>query len=509
MANTIIINREIWETRVAVLEKGILQDLYFERHSDVGLEKAFIAAEIENVLPGIQTAFVNIGQKKSGFLHISEVDRSSYVEKLLEEDGSVDVEAPKPKKRINKNQMLIANFFKKNDKVLVQVKKEAAGSKGAKLTTCYTIPGKYLVLMPNINHVGISSKIEQKTERARLKEIIERNLPKEMGAIIRTDAELKSEQDLVRDLKFLLSTWKNVEKKFKGAKTGEILFSDLPIAVRTIREHIDNEEVVVYCDHQEDLDNIETFVKKFMPESKSNIKTHLEKRENLFEKFNINKQVDQLLEKKVHLKSGGNIIIEHTEAMTVVDVNSAKCVGKSNQDETSLQTNMEAAKEVVRQLRLRNIGGIIVIDFIDMTTQAHRQSLFSLLQNELKKKDKLKSTTLRVSELGLVQMTRKRSGKSIEQQLTQSCSSCRGLGVVKSIFTQSFSVLRKIKENILEFKLQGKKIEVFVSQPVFEFLSNFEFKNILGLESIYGIKLYLVREMNFKEAECKIVVVPN
>jgi ribonuclease G len=364
------------------------------------------------------------------------------------------------------------------------------------------MPGKYLVLMPNMDHIGISSKIEQRSERTRLRELMDKLLPEEMGVIVRTDAENKSETDLQRDLQFLISSWEVINNKYKTANVGDFLHMDLPLVVRTIREHIDNEPVTIICDHPNDLEEMQTFLKKFMPDN--NVTLKLESRENIFKEFNIDKQIEQLLHKKVHLKSGGNIVIEHTEAMTVVDVNTAKFVGKGDQEETTLRTNMEAAVEVVRQLRLRNIGGIIIIDFIDMHKHNNKQALMALLQDELKTKDKLKSMTLNLSELGLIQMTRKRAGKNLSQEFLNNCNSCSGTGLIKSDGTIGCEVLRYIKDQILISNLQGKKIELKVASSIFEYLSKEEYKSILGLEKIYGVKILLAKEAKLERHEHKI-----
>lgn len=501
LENTIIVNRELWETRVAVLEKGILQDLYFERKENPDLEKGFIKGKVSNVLPGIQTVFVEIGQPKAGFLHISEVDRDFAIEKFKQEGEDNEIS---PRKKIRKHQINISKIFKNKEEILVQVKKEAQESKGAKLTTCFTLPGKYLVLMPNISHIGVSSKIGSRAERSRLREIMDKYLPEEMGVILRTDAENKTEDALKGDLSFLIKTWEGINNKFKSAKVGEMIHSDLPLVVRTIREHIDEETVTIICNNQDDLDAIQKFLFKVMP--KSNVTLKLETKKNLFREFNIDKQIESLLHKKVHLKSGGNIVIEHAEAMTVVDINTAKFTGKGDQEETTLQTNMEAAKEIVRQLRLRNIGGIIIIDFIDMHKGSNKQTLMGYLDKELKTRDKLKSTTLNISELGLIQMTRKRAGRNLSQQMLEMCTDCKGTGLRKSISSTSFEVLRAIKDQIMLSNLQGKKLEVSVAPAAFDYLSKVEFEAILGLEKVYGVKIILLKSSTLKIDDFKIIV---
>jgi ribonuclease G len=498
LGNIIIVNREAWETRVAVLENEVLQDLYFDRKDSPSLEKGFIKGKVTNVLPGIQTVFVEIGQAKAGFLHISEVDRDFAIEKFSK-GGELAANEITPRKKIHKNQINISKIFKSKDEILIQVKKEAFDSKGAKLTTCFTMPGKYLVLMPNIDHIGVSSKIESKAERSRLRDLMDKLLPEEMGVIIRTDAESKSEADLKRDLQLLITSWEEINQKYKTAKVGEFLHMDIPLAARIIREHIDNENVTIFCDNAEDLSVMKNFIKKCIPEN--NVKLILETKDNLFKKFDIDKQINNLLKQKVHLSSGGNIVIEHTEAMTVIDVNSAKFVGKGDQEETTLKINLEAAKESVRQLRLRNIGGIIIIDFIDMHKTNNKQTLMNLLHEELKKRDKLKSVTLNISELGLIQMTRKRSGKSLEQQLMEPCTTCFGTGVKKTNSTISSDILRLIKENIIISKMQGKKIEINLSETTFDYMTKNRYEAVLSIEKNFNCKIVLVKNKKINKEE--------
>lgn len=502
MKKIIVVNRELWETRVAVLENEVLQDLYFDKRGEPCLEKSFIKGKISNILPGIQTAFVDVGLPKAGFLHISEVDHNLSLEKLIK-DGALSEVDVVPRKKVSKSQVSIKDVFKSKELVLVQVKKEAIDSKGVKLTTSYTLPGKYLVLMPNIAHIGVSSKIEARAERLRLKDIIDKILPEDMGVIIRTDAEGKSEADLHNDLETLISTWKRVMERFKSAAIGEVIYADIPLVARTIREHVDSTPVDIFCDHVEDYNVMKKFLQSMQAEN--NVNLMLEPHKNLFLDFNIDQQIEALLDKRVALRSGGNIIIEHTEAMAVIDVNTYKYVGKTDQEETTLRTNLEAAREVVRQLRLRNIGGIIIIDFIDMHKNNNKQTLMSFLQEELKTRDKLKSVTLNLSELGLIQMTRKRSGKSLSQQLMSACSNCCGTGVKKSEQTLAYEVLRLLKYQLEHMDSKSKRVELAVSPEVFEYYSRSEYSTFLNLEKMFGVKIFLLKDKALNRMDHRIV----
>jgi len=498
----ILINKNSWQTRVAILEKDKLSDIYFDTETKEDLEKCFFKGKVSKVLPGIQTAFVDIGQKKAGFLHISEIDRALATEKTAE---FLQVDETKEQDILEKkikNAISIDKIFSAKEEILVQVLKEPVYEKGAKLTTCFTLPGKFVVLMPNIPQIGISKKIENKEERIRLREILLKNLPKKMGAIIRTTAEDRNEKDIKKDLSFLISTWNSILKKFKKAKCGDKVYQDVSVSLRAIRDHLDEDIDTVLVDDQKEQSTLYKFVKNFTPEQSNKIKFY-QSPPDLFEKFDVNKQIEKALEKKVFLKSGGSLIIETTEAMTVVDVNTGKFTGKDNLEDTILKNNLEAAEEIVRQLRLRNIGGLIVIDFIDMANTANRQRLSKHLEKTLREKDKYQSVALKISEFGLVQMTRKRSGKTLVQQLTNVCPTCKSYGFIKSISTLSFEILRNFKNNVISQNIKGSII-LLTSPSIFKYIINNEFQSILKLEKELKCKIILESNEKFDDTQFKI-----
>ncbi len=504
----IIIQREQWQTRVAVVDnENRLQDLYFESRARPELEKCFFKGKISKVLPGIQTAFVDIGQSRSGFLHITEVDRARVVEPIdgdIEDDvqdGAHHAELPA---LIPKSQMDISKIFKEGDSVLVQVIKEPVGEKGAKLSTCFTLPGKFIVLMPNIAQIGVSRKIEDAGERERLKKIVTDYLPEGMGAIIRTTAEAKSAENITKDLSMLVSVWHAISKKYKKAEVGEKVHEDLPITLRAVREHLDDDVEVVVCDSHDDFLGVQRFVKYFMPEYMSVLRHYVDPTPT-FEYFGIEKQINPLLDKKAFLKSGGTLVIESTEAMTVIDVNTGKFTGKNNMENTILTTNLEAAEEVVRQLRLRNIGGLIVIDFIDMFRPANRQKLSRFLEKTLKERDKFQSVTLKVSDFGLVQMTRKRSGRTLVQNLTDECSSCKGNGFIKSASTDAYSVLSALSREIKRNPPTGR-FTLSVGNKVYHYLLNTEYSAILQIEKLVGHRLELLCNPHLEGCQYQLAV---
>lgn len=498
----ILINKAPWQTRVAILREEKLQDIYFYTHSKTELERCFFKGRVSKVLPGIQTTFVDFGQPKAGFLHISEVDRALAAEKMFEVETDDDSQDQNVIKRTLKQAMDIGKIFKEGEDVLIQVIKEPIYEKGAKLTTCFTLPGKFVVLMPNIPQIGISKKIEARTERFRLKEILLKNLPKGMGAIVRTTAENRSAKDITKDLAFLISAWKSIKKKSTKALPGEKIFQDIPISLRVVRDHLDEDVDVVFVDDRDTEKSVKKFVKNYTPEQVNKVKFY-EGQQSLFEKYNIDKQIEEALQKKVFLRSGGSIIIETAEAMTVIDVNTGKFTGKGSLEDTIFKTNIEAAEEVVHQLRLRNIGGLIVIDFIDMSNTSNKQKLSRFLERMLKERDKYQSVTLKVSEFGLIQMTRKRSGKTLVQQMMHSCPMCNSLGVIKSPSTMSFEVLKQSYSEIVRKNLTGS-IAIVVSQQVFDYLIHHEYQSILELEKTLNCKIIL--ESNEKLAYAQFAI---
>ncbi len=496
----ILINENPWQTRIAITTDGQLQNVYFTGHTENPLERAFFKGVVTKVLPGIQTAFVDIGQEKAGFLHISEIDRDLAIEKISKHSQLDDEEAPAP--RIRREQIDISKIFKEGDQILVQVSKEPVYEKGAKLSTCFTLPGRFIVLMPNIPRIGVSKKIEDRDERSRLKNIVKTALPEGMGAIIRTTSESRQEHEIVKDINFLLETWQHIQDLFKKADPKEKIYQDIELPLQIVRDHLDDDVEQVITDNKEGLNKIYKFVKSVASEYSQRIKLY-EGPSPLFEHFNIEKQIEAALEKKVSLKSGGSLIIETTEAMTVVDVNTGKFTGKKNLEETILATNLEAAQEVVRQLRLRNIGGLIVIDFIDMTSGANKQKLFKFFEKTLREKDKFQSVVLKISEFGLVQMTRKRSGITLLQQMMQKCVSCKGLGYVKSTETECHLLLRQVQEKLKDHK-NGNDVAIRVNADIFNHLTSVEYDAILSLEKMFKCKITLISDKNLSISQFKI-----
>ncbi len=489
MTKKILINENPWQTRVAITRDNELQNIYFWAHSTENLERSFYKGVITKILPGIQTAFVDIGQERAGFLHISEIDRELAVQRMHDQFEE-DEENAQPPKTITRGQMDISNIITEGEEILVQVSKEPVKEKGAKLTTCFTLPGRFLVLMPNIGRIGISKKIESKEERIRLKEILSEHLPPGMGAIIRTPSEKQGAKEILQDLNYLVSAWKTITKRFSEAQPKEKIYEDIDLSLQAVRDHLDHDVEAVISDSKENQQTLYKFVKNIAPEHVHKIQLY-QGPPSLFEKYDIESQIEQALQRKVYLKSGGSIIIEATEAMTVVDVNTGRYIGKNNLEETILKTNLEAAEAVVRQLRLRNIGGLIVIDFIDMASGANKQKLSRFFEKTLKERDKFQSVVLKVSEFGLVQMTRKRSGKTLIHQLMHQCTCCHGSGFVKSVSNESYTILRGLQQELASKKVSSS-VSLHLHPSTFNYITSIEYNTILRLEKQYKCKIMFI-----------------
>jgi ribonuclease G len=497
----ILINEEPWQTRVAIIDKDGIQNVYFWSHTSYQIERCFYKGVVGKVLPGIQTAFVDIGQAKAGFLHISEIDRDLAINKMSSSLGDLE-STDKKKARPSRQPMDIGKILKEGEELLVQVSKEPVNEKGAKLTTCFALPGRFIVLMPSIPRIGISKKIEDRDERSRLRDLILSLLPEGMGAIIRTSTENRSDSDIKRDVEYLLETWNTIQENYKKAQPQEKIYEDIDLSFQVVRDHLDDDVSEIILDNKEAQRRLSSFVKKVAQEHSAKVK-YYSGHTPLFEKYNVEQQIKSSLNPKAELKSGGSIVIEATEAMTVVDVNTGRYTGKSNLEDTIFKTNMEAAQEITRQLKVRNIGGLIVIDFIDMSNSSNRQKLFRSFEKLLKEQDKFQSVLLKISEFGLVQMTRKRSGKTLSKQLTDSCTSCSGAGVTPSVSAESYALLRHLKQDLLTKKVSGD-ITIQLSPQVFDYISNKEYTTVLNFEKETGNKITLEREKSIPIGTFKI-----
>jgi ribonuclease G len=492
----ILITSRPWEKRIAIMQNNLLQNIYFDSKSTCQLERSFFKGKVAKVLPGVQTSFVDIGQPKAGFLHISEIDRDlafkrmgHFEEEELEEESRQGNSNNNNKSRSSSKSVDISQILKQGEDILIQVNKEPINEKGAKLTTCFTLPGRLIVLMPNIPKIGISKKIVNFEERKRLKDLVLSVLPDHAGCIIRTTCEERPDSEIIQDIRYLLDVWDTIQKKFAVAKSEECIYRDIDLTLQIIRDCLDENVEKIICDDEETFNKITYFIKRMAPEYLSRAFLYNDKTP-LFELYNIENQIQQALQSKFELNSGGSIVIDSTEAMTVIDVNTARYVGATNLDETILKTNLDAAKEIVRQLKLRNVGGLVVIDFIDMSFAADRNKLFNYFEKTLKEEDKSQSVVLKISEFGLVQMTRKRSGKTLRQSLLNKCEYCCGSGVSKSISTRSYEMMRSLERFIfMNNTHRSTSVVIIADQQLADHILNIEYDSILYCEKKYSIKI--------------------
>ncbi|MFQ5666409.1 MAG: ribonuclease E/G [Candidatus Binatia bacterium] len=506
MPREIIINVAPYEVRAAVLERQRLTEIFIERARDRGVAGNIYKGRVTRVLPGMQAAFLDIGLGKAAFLHSSDL-YADLAEEFLAEEGTipieveVDTEGPHATGRAPLRRVPIEDRLKKGQEILVQVAKEPMGSKGARVTAVISLPGRHLVFIPSSQHVGVSRRIEDEAERARLKEIVQSERPREGGVIIRTACEGLSKREVQGDIRFLLRLWKRIVRRSEVAGAPALLHADLDLVLRTVRDLFTADTQRLVVDNSRDYQRILEFVDAVMPRLKARVELY-EEPEPLFDRFGIEAQIAKALERKVWLKSGGYIVIDHTEALTVIDVNTGRYVGKKSQEETILKTNLEAVKTIVEQLRLRNIGGLIVIDFIDMEEPANQHEVFSALSSALNK-DKARSTLLPLSDLGLVEMTRKRTRESLIQLLCSPCPTCEAKGHVKATATIAYELLRRV-EREAALNPKAAQITVRAHPAVAQFLRQREGRTLQTLEAQLSKKIVVKATADLQETHYEI-----
>ena len=392
MAKEIAVDAERDQTRAALLEDGNLVEIYIEKNHGLRIAGNIYKGKVANVLPGMQAAFVDIGLDKNAFLYVDDI----YIQNEFLENGDT--------RKIKNNS--IKDVLKLGQEIVVQVIKEPIGSKGARVTTNITIPGRYLVLMPTGDYIGISRRIVADEERDRLKSLAEEIKPQGMGLIVRTVAEGRNKEDMVQDLHFLTALWEKIQFKKKTAQAPKLIYKDLNLISRIVRDLFSHEIDTLYINNKSDYDRVLELLDFVAPNLKERV-ILFNRQQDIFDYFGVEKEIEKALNRKVWLKCGGYIVIDQTEALTSIDVNTGKYVGCLNLEDTVLKTNLEAAKEIARQLRIRDIGGIIIIDFIDMSSQEHQNMVLNTLEEELKK-DKTKTHILGLTKLGLIEMTERR-----------------------------------------------------------------------------------------------------
>ncbi len=493
--NELIINITPYETRVALLEDRLLTEIYIERTKDRGIIGNIYKGKVIKVLPGMQAAFVDIGLEKAAFLYISDVHGG--VEDY-EEMGIHGEEITS----YNTSSSQIEDLLFEGQEILVQVSKEPLGTKGTRITSHITLPGRYLVYMPFVDHIGVSRRIKDEKERKRLREIIQSIKPQNGGFIVRTASEGADSDEIRNDMEFLLHLWENILKKKDNVTAPALIYSDLTMVLRVIRDILSPQVNRIVIDSKEEYENIINFINTYMPKQKYEIFLY-ENKEPIFDAYGIEMEIDKLLGRKVWLKSGGYIVIDMSEALVAIDVNTGRYVGKRNLADTILKTNLEAAKEIAYQLRLRNIGGIIIIDFIDMEREGDREKVLQTLA-EATKKDRQKTNIFRISELGLVEMTRKRTRESITRILGEPCPYCEGSGWVKSKTTICYEIFREIERTASEL---GHHIMVEANQDVADMLYEEERAGVEELERKLKKKIIIKGKPGLHQEQYNIIEV--
>src|SRR5499427_4862850 len=449
-SSLLVINADGPETRVALVQDGYLGELYIERKRERGIAGNIYKGRVERVLSGMQAAFVNIGLEKSAYLHVSDVrgtpddlKRLFSAESNRHDDGDEDEEAADAARAHGGAR--IEDLLKEGQEIVVQVTKEPISTKGARTTRYISLPGRHLVFMPTVDHIGISRRIASDRERRRLREIVESMRPAGSGFIVRTVAENVSERELKSDMEFLIKLWNEVVRRAATGRCPSLIYNDLDLLLRTVRDLFTADVEKLIIDSRSEYERVKKFIAAFMPDFGGNIELY-DGQDPIFDGFGIEIEIDRALERKVWLKSGGYLIVDEMEALTAIDVNTGRFVGKSSLEDTITKTNLEAAQEVAEQLRIRSIGGMIVVDFIDMDRPSNRDKVTRSF-NEFLRRDRAKAAVTRISELGLIEMTRKRTRESLLHHLTEPCSHCEGKGYTKSRRTVTYEILRELRRS--------------------------------------------------------------
>jgi ribonuclease G len=489
MTVELLVNVTPQETRVAVVENGVLQEVFIERARRRGLVGNIYKGIVSRVLPGMQAAFIDIGLERAAFLHASDIS-------VLGSDDSSDVP-------VNSDEN-ITRLLQEGQQVLVQVIKDPLGTKGARLTTHITIPSRYLVFMPETANIGVSQRIEDEQERQRLREIVlqERDAEAPGGFILRTAAEGVDEESIASDLHFLQRLWASIGEQMATAKPAEIVHEDLPLVLRVLRDISDTEVEKLRIDSRETFQRVDRFVRQFTPELLNKLEYYPGERP-IFDLYSIDDEIQKALERKVQLKSGGHLVIDQTEAMTTIDVNTGAYVGHRNLEETIFKTNLEAAQAIVRQLRLRNLGGIIIIDFIDMQTEDHKRQVLRALEKHVER-DNANCHISEISSLGLVQMTRKRTRESLEHVLCEPCPVCGGRASVKTAETVCYEIFREILREARQFDVQ--QLLVLGAQEVVDLLLDEESTSLAELEAFIGKPIKFQVEALYTQEQFDVVL---
>jgi ribonuclease G len=512
MNNMLVVNAEGPEIRVAVVEDGALAEFFVERKRDRGIVGNIYRGKVTRVLPGMQAAFVDLGPKveRAAFLYVADVLGSGDERKLFEDadtDDGADESPEGAASRIARSRKQLANrkiedLLKPGNYVLCQVVKDPIGQKGARVTGYLSLPGRYSVFMPHVAQVGVSRRIGSDKERRRLRDLVNEVRPKGSGFIIRTASEDANDQELRDDVDFLARLWGEIDKRQDSMSGAGLVYADLDLSLRVVRDLMREDTSEVVIDDDEQCDRVRKFTQAFLPRFTERIKKY-ENRRPIFDHYHIEPALRQAVARKVPLKSGGSLVIDQGEALTAIDINTGSFTntGSGNLEDTVTANNLEACDEVARQLRLRNIGGIIVIDFVDMDKEGNRRKVWDAFQKALSR-DRARTNVTKISELGLVEMTRKRTRESLVQLLTEPCPICEGSGVVKSVATVAYEILREVRRS--GTLVESDKIEIEAAPRVAELLSRQERDYLDHLEKRFQKPITVVGQKGWKPDQFRV-----
>jgi ribonuclease G len=503
----IVVNAGVIETRVAVQQGNLLAELYVEREGRRSIVGNIYKGVVTNVLPGMQAAFVNIGLPKDAFLYAGDYtanlgEDERDLDREGDEDASdVEVADAEPEPRSSAS-LPIEELLQKGQEILVQVSKESLGTKGARVTSFVSLPGRSIVYMPQARHVGVSRRIHDDQERERLRGIVKGLRPPGGGFIVRTVAEGKGEDELAADIQFLGRLWSQTQERFEAARAPSPLHEEMDLTFRVVRDLFSSDVDEFLVDDRDAYEKCLQFASSLVPPLAARVKLW-DQDAPIFEATGIEKEIDKALRRRVWLKSGGYIVIDHTEALVAIDVNTGKYVGRRDFEETVLKINLEAVTEVVRQIRLRDLGGIIIIDFIDMERAEHRDQVFKALMRVLAE-DKARTNVLEISELGLVEMTRKRVRQSLQSLFCAPCPACKGTGVVKSDAAVAAEIFRKVQAGAREGG--GHDIQVRVHPDTARYLETDQGEAVERLRSVVGRKVTVQAVSSYQRDQYEVTV---
>ncbi|MBW2040097.1 MAG: Rne/Rng family ribonuclease [Deltaproteobacteria bacterium] len=473
------------EVRVAVVEEGVLTDFSIETSTKENIKGNIYKGTITKIEPSFQAAFVNYGGVKNGFLPCDEIHPDFWIRKDFPPDK-------RPK---------IQDILRRKQEVLVQVTREGMGNKGAALTTYLSLPGRYLVLMPGSNSSGVSRKIEDEAQRKRLKEIVRQfDLPEGMGFIVRTAGMNRSKKELLTDFGYFMRLWENIKTRNKELPTPSLIYHESDVVVKSIREYFSPEVKEVIIDEEEAYKRAKEFFKEIMPKYRRRVKLYQDE-QPLFSRFQVEQQIEHIYSRVVPLKSGGRICIDIAEALVAIDVNSGRVPQAKDIEEAALITNLEAAEEIARQMRLRDIGGLIVIDFIDMRSSQHNREVERRLRNTFKK-DRAKVDLSRISKFGILELSRQRLKPSLSEGVYLTCQYCQGRGRVRSPYSMALTVLRKIQERVIQDDLQ--MIRGTLHKTVAEYLLNYKRDDLNAIERKYGLQIVIIGQEDMSAEEFQL-----